>query len=305
MFASSPLLLERADDPRYGFVDGEEGLEALLVVLADLGDPRLGQQRAVADADGLVGDVGLVEAGRAGEPRGGEVVAVPGRRHRGGLTGRVVGLARTAAVRGEERDREVERLGPRRAPVDDVDRLPGVEIGLVRALVRVERPVLVERVAVEAVRGRVDGAAPLVVPRWDLRRIPAPVAVQVLAEVGGVVAGLLEPDGQRVRVVELRVAAARRGVAHDAVVVRVLAGEERRARGAAERVRDEALGEGRPAVAQESPHVRHDPHRLDRLVVGHDHDDVRARLRRRRLRGVGSGRHGRSRKEDSGGCDES
>ena len=199
---------------------------------------------------------------------------------------------------------EEERLGLRRAPVDDVDRLPRVEVGLVRALVRVEGPVLVERVAVEAVGRRVDGAAPLVVAGRDLGRVRAPVAVQVLAEVGRVVAGLLEPDGERVRVVELRVAAARRRVPHDAVVVGVLAGEEGRAGRAAERVRDEAVGERRAAVAQEALHVRHDAERLERLVVGHEHDDVRARLHRGRLRAVRACRDRRSRKEDGAGRED-
>ena len=162
---------------------------------------------------------------------------------------------------------------------DQVDGLARVDVGLVvrRAVAVVhERAVLVQRVVVVAVRRRVRRAVPLAPARRDLLGRSRAVPVQVLADVDRLVAGALEPDGKRVRRVELVVAAVRRRVAPDAVVVRVLAREEGRARRAAERVRDEAVVERDALVGEQRLHVRHDAHRLERLVVGHDHDDVRA-----------------------------
>ncbi len=171
-------------------------------------------------------------------------------------------------------------------PLHRVDRLGRVDVGLVVARGRPvvdELAVLVQRVVVEAVRARVDGAEPLVPARRNLRRPLPPVAVQVLADVHRVVPGELQPGGQRVRVRrrELLVATLRQRVPHHGVVVAVLPGEERRSRGAAERERDVVVGERRALLrAEHGVHVRHHAHRLDRLVVGHHDDDVRPRLGR-------------------------
>src|SRR6185312_10675422 len=99
--------------------------------------------------------------------------------------------------------------------------------------------VLVQRVVVVAVRRGVDGAVPLAPARRDLERVSPSVAVQVLAEMDGVVTGPLQPDGERVRPVELLEAALRQRVPAHAVVVRVLPREKRGARRTAERERVE------------------------------------------------------------------
>src|SRR5258707_906479 len=139
----------------------------------------------------------------------------------------------------EKSDPEEER-SLRRATPDDLVRLVPVDIGLVagrlrRSAVRVQGTALVERVVVVAVRRGIDGPVPLAPARRDLGRVLPPVAVQELAEMNGVVTAALEPDGQRVGLVERFVAALRRCVAPDAVVVRVLPRQKRRARRATER----------------------------------------------------------------------
>ena len=149
-----------------------------------------------------------------------------------------------------------------------------VDVGLV-AGVRRQRSVLVERVAGVAIRGGVDGAVPLGPPRWDLQGVAGPVSVQVLADVSRAVTGVLQPDGERARVVELRVAAGRRAVPEDAVVVGVLPGEKARAGRAALGIDGEAPRECRPAPGQQAPDVRHHPQRPGGLVVRHHHHDVR------------------------------
>ena len=83
------------------------------------------------------------------------------------------------------------------------------------------------------------------------------------------VARALEPDRQALARVERAVAALGRPVAEHAVVVGVLPGEEGRARRAAERERHEAAGERGALAAEQRAHAGHHPHRLERLVVGH------------------------------------
>ena len=254
------------------------------------------EQRPASNGERLVGDVRLVEGGSPWHRLGGEAVPVPGRGNRRCEIRRVVRLARPARVRREVRDGEEERLRARGEPLHGVDRLRRVHVGLVvagRSAVANELAVLVQRVVVELIRARVDGAEPLVPARRNLRRPLPSVAVQVLADVHRVVPGQLQPGGQRVRVRgrELLVAALRQRVPHHGVVVAVLPGEEGGARGAAERERDVVVGERRPLRAEHGVHVRHHAHRLDRLVVGHHDDDVRSR--RRRFRGGAAARSGR------------
>src|SRR5207244_5175899 len=140
--------------------------------------------------------------------------------------GRIVGLARGAGVVTEERDPEEKRSLCRAAP-DDLVRLVSVDVCLVARRLRcraerVQRPALVEGVVVVPVGRRIDGAVPLAPARRDLRRVLTAVAVEELAQVYGVVAPALEPDGQRIRLVERLVAALRRRVSAHSVVVRVL-----------------------------------------------------------------------------------
>ena len=180
---------------------------------------------------------------------------------------------------------EEERLGQRRPAVDEVDRVPGqhVLLEVVRvAAVLDQGAVHVQRVVVDPVSLR--GRAPLR-PAGRHGRV-GPVLVQVLADHPGVIAGVAKPVGQVVVAAELLEApkaAVRVPVAEHAVVVHVVAGQEGRARGAAEREVDEAVFERHPGVPDQRVDVVHDAHRLERLVVGLDHHDVRPRLGRARL----------------------
>ena len=197
-----------------------------------------------------------------------------GQRRQRGAAGR----RRPAHVRGEERDPHEERLSRGRAAAHDLDGLVCVDVRLVRRRVPPvlhERPVLVDRVAVELVRGVVDRAVPLRPAGRDLVLVEVAVSVQVLADVDRLVARALEPDGKGVLVVQRVVAAVGRLVREHAVVVGVLAGEEGGAGRAAERERREAVVEGRSLGDEQPLDVLHDADRLDGLVVGHDHDDVR------------------------------
>ena len=220
--------VEGGDDVADRLVDGKQRLQALLVVLTDAVHARGADEGAVADARRLVRDVRLVERGRGRQRLRRETIPVPRRRNRRGLIRGIAGLARPAAVRREEPDREEERLRRGRMPANQLDGLPPVDVRLVvrsAGPVGHEPAVLVQPVVVEAVGGRVGRAVPLRPARRDLRRPCAAVAVQVLADVDGVVAGRPQPRRQRVRVRrrELLVAAGGRRVPHDRVVVAVLA----------------------------------------------------------------------------------
>jgi hypothetical protein len=73
-----------------------------------------------------------------------------------------------------------------------------------------------------------------------------------------------------------------------AVVVRVLPGQVRGARRAAQREARDGVVEARAVAAEQGVRVLHRRQRGRRLVVGHDHDDVLARERR-----AGEGERGR------------
>ena len=226
---------------------------------------------APADRSGLVRHVGLVERGRARHRLAREPVAVTRRRDRRAEVRRVVGLARRAGVRCEVRDGEEERLGLRREALDRVDRLRGVDVGLVvgrGAAVGHELAVLVERVAVVAVRARIDGAVPLV-PAGGTSSAAAARSRSGTCRCGRCgsrrdAASWAACSRASERASRTRPAAARSPYG---VVVRVLPGQERRARRAAERERDEVVRERRPARGEQSVDVRHHAHRLDGLVV--------------------------------------
>ena len=102
------------------------------------------------------------------------------------------------------------------------------------------------------------------------------VAVQVLAHHRGAVAGPLQGDREGVPLF----AASMEGlepaleVAVDVGVVGKVAGEDRRARGAAQRVRDEVVGES-DALALHGQDVRHVSDEIGRQVVRQDEHDVR------------------------------
>ena len=180
-------------------------------------------------------------------------------------------------------DGEEEGLAGARPRAQDLVGLGRDHVRLVilgGALVAHRRAFVAHRVVEQPVGRGIDQPEPARPPRRGLGGAH-PVVVEVFADVGGVVAGLLEPDRQRVGVVEVRVAAMRSAVGEHAVVVGVLAGEEGRARGAAERDVDEAVGERGAPRRQQRPGLRQGAHLLDRLVVGHDHQDVGAAVRRR------------------------
>ena len=209
----------------------------------------------------------------------------------GGLRGalaaaavRVVGV-RPAAVRRQIGDREEERLALGSAPADQLDRLVGVDVGrvgrrrrwtvrvlLVRAVLDV-LAVLEQLIAVEGVG--LLRAVPFRPSRGDPDRAVL-VAVQELADVGRVVAGALEPYGQRLGAVEPVEAAQRRRVAEHPVVVGVLAGEEGRPRGTADRPVGDAGRKAGALAADQRVDLRHVAQRVLGLVVAHHHDDVRA-----------------------------
>ena len=200
---------------------------------------------------------------------------------------RVVRLSRGPAVWGKEGNRQKE--GPRRGRGcgDQLVRPAGEEVGgvelrLVGRPVAAQRPVLVDRVAVVAIRRGIDRAVPVVPPGRHLRwRREPPVPVEELAHLHRAIAGGLKPERQPVRLVEARVSARRRTVSQHTVVVRVLPGVERGPRRAAERVTHKTARERDALVAQQLLGLGHDPHRCQRLVVGLEDHDVALGVRRR------------------------
>ena len=99
-------------------------------------------------------------------------------------------------------------------------------------------------------------------------------------------------------------AAVRRAVRVDLVVVGVLAGQDRRARRAAERQGDEGVGERQPLGGDLVAHGGHEVERAEEkvLVVGEDEDDVRPGGALSTARSVlGDGRPGRG---EAGGEDQ-
>ena len=238
----------------------------------------VGQCAVIAQPRRLVGHVLLVEGGIARGGEGGEAVCV---------------------ARGRDR-RRVRREGPHvqheRGPLRD--RFVREADPLAREHVR-QVVLRAEAVAHDAHRAReavaealvaVAGDCPVGPPRRHVR--PAErgadarrrVLVEVLAHQRRAVADALQV--RRVGVllqavgVEREEAAVGAGVAEDPGVVRVLAGEDRRARRAAQRVRHEVVREARAAPLQ-APHVRHVGQQVARQVVGQDEDDVRLRRRER------------------------
>jgi hypothetical protein len=201
-------------------------------------------------------------------------------------------VVRRATVRREVGDREEERPRIGRPAVDEVDGPTRIEVSLVGAAVLLvgdaarlldlgaravgdQTPVLVDAVVEEVVGRRVHRGVPLLPPRRDEAGTPRPVAVQVLADVRGGVARITKPDGQGVVGVELVEAALGGIVAAHAVVVRVLAGEVGRPRGAAQREGREVVREGRARAPDQLADALERAHLLHGLVVRHDDDHVR------------------------------
>jgi hypothetical protein len=191
-------------------------------------------------------------------------------------------------VRRRGRDPEEERLTARRALADETHGLPRDHVRLVVArslAVVAQAAVLVEREAEVVVGAGVDAAVPVVPADRDLARVALAVLVEVLADQGGVVARTLQPDRQRLALVaEGVVAPVREVVPRHSVVVRVLPGEERGPRRAAERVVHVAVRERRARAPDQLAHLGHDAHVGRALVVG-GHDNDVGPLGRGRARG--------------------
>ncbi len=293
------LGLQRVDHLLDTIVDRQQRLELAAVTPLDGGDLTLVERRQATHSGRLVGDVGLVEVGGGRQRLGGEGVRVARRwLRRPVAVGGWVGVrVRAGDVRRRVGEPEKERTRLRRPAVEEVDRLPGQHV-----LLEVTRSMAVAGQDAVVVQGVVVDL--LVVWRHHVPLRPArrlqrlvPVLVQVLADHRRVVTGALQPYGQVVARVERFEAVEAAGgpeVGPHPVVVRVLPGEEGGTRGAAERVVDETVGEGHPLIADQRVDVLHHPHRLERLVVGLDHQHV-GRLRRGRR--LAHGRRMRSRAE--------
>ena len=160
----------------------------------------------------------------------------------------------------------------------------GEHVGLVvrgRSAVVARGSVRLEQVEVvirrETVAALADQRRPLVPARR--RPVRGTQSVQPFAGEAGRVAGGLQPWRQGPARVDQRLvpAAAAPVVAERAVVVRVLAGEQRGARRTAERVGGERVLERGPARGELVADVRKGLHHPGRLVVAHDHNHVRRR----------------------------
>ena len=161
---------------------------------------------------------------------------------------------------------------------DEPERLPGQDRRRVvpgTAPVVDETAALVERVPVVALLRHAVHRHPPVPPGWDAVVPVERVAVQVLADQGGRVAGVVEPGGERRAIVEARVPV-RPEVRDHARVVRVLPREDARAGRAALRCGGVVPVEAHALAGQQALDVAHAAVRVDPFVVGDDHDDVQA-----------------------------
>ena len=269
--------VERVQHPAERPVDAEE---RPVLVRPEGVDRRLLRGREpwqIADPGRLVRDVGLVERGRTCRREVGERVLVAGGRDRGFV---------------RRRRRELEEQRPGGVP-DERDRLVREHLGRVVPRTvpeRVEGPV--DRQGVVDGR-RVHERHPPVPTRRDVaghRRVLVPV--DVLAEQPRPVARVVQPRRERRAVVEPLEPTERRDLSVDEVGVGVVAGQDARAAGTAERVHDERVGERHAPAGESLRKDRHRPQGVPALVVGHDQDDVgglpglRSR-RRARVRGRG------------------
>ncbi len=250
-----PLGAKRPDDSDDPVVDRAQRGAAAGRVARHSRQARPSQQRAPAQEARFVGHVPLVEARRpdrheAGRPAGvarsraHEAAAAP-------LDRPVLVMWRQVGEREEQR--------PSAGSVDRRERVLGEHVGLVETGVARERPsvgpqapVVVEPVAPHAVGRVAHSGVPSAPARRDLGRIGVPIAVQELADVRRPVARPAQPHGQRVRLVEPAVAAARRVEPHHAMVVGVAAGEEGRTRRTADRIRRVGAGKGHPPARNQA-----------------------------------------------------
>ncbi len=292
------LLLDRADHP----VDRLNRLGAHAELGVDLRDLRAAERFEAAQPGRLV-RADRVEGRCARSARAGELAVVaPGRRV--GRMGR------------ERRQLEHERPSAGGRARDERHALSCDHVGQVVAwaiAVRAYVPVAVHVVAVLGIA--VAGDVPLAPAGRDrcaalrgdgraravARRRAQPqardgavrlVPVQVLAHQRRAVALALHRDGERFLLLAAfakdAVAAFRGAVVEHARVVWIATGQDRRARGAAERVGHEVVAEAH-AAALHPQHVRHVAHEVRREVVGQHEDDVRPPAAGRHASGAGCG----------------
>ena len=252
-------LAERRDDSGDRVVDGEQGLELSLAEEIPLCHDLGCQPRELSYPVRLVRDVGLVVARGTPRPDAGECAFVPrcGCRHP------------ADRMRGEGGEVQEERSLGR------ADERGGFVAEHVRRVVRRQSPVVdlgavhVERVVqVAGASGESDPAVPAG------RHVRSRVADQVLADQRRVVAGRVQPGGDRRGVVENMEAAVGAAVRVDPCAVGVAAREDARPTRAADRVRDEGVREGDALRRKLALDGRHDAERVPALVVGDDEDDA-------------------------------
>ena len=294
---SQLLAPELVEDLADALVDRQQRLPGTAALAQDVGDLARGERRSLGDRRGLVADVCLVE--RCGQVALELVLerAEMTRSRDGGTVAGAPGLAAAAAVRRRVAEREEERVRRLRALADEALCLRREDVGgvvLLRLAELDQAAVLVQGVA-EVLRARRGQHTPVVPASGNVDRqrsvlIGLGVLVEELADVARAVAGGLEPEREvvvAVKLVEDAVAAVGRLVGEHLVIVRVLAGEKRRSRGAAEReVVVEAL-HGHALALHLLVHRLHDPHRRGLLVVGEQDDDVGPALERARSLGLG------------------
>src|SRR5918997_2143031 len=187
-----PGRLELLDQSPSHLIHRQHRLQALAVVIVNLGDLFVGEAFGLLSPGGLVGDVLLVEGGRPGSLLLSE--------------GSLVALCRDrGAVGGGGGHVGEERLILRGRPPHEVGRFFGEDVGeeiLGLAAVGDYLTVLVYVVVVELLT--VQLAVPLVPTGRDVARTHvARITVEVLAEEGGLVAALRQSDGDGVFLVPL------------------------------------------------------------------------------------------------------
>ena len=223
-----------ADDALHGIVDAEEGLRLATAILDEARSPPGVDRPELPHPCGFVGEVALVEARGRREWRTREGAHMPGRRR---------------PRRMRRARREVEEEGPLgRGRPEEIHGTVGEQVGGVRGgrVARLHRHGLVDEpeVRVRRVGGRIAFDDPAVPPGRDERPAVERVQVEVLPDQTGEVAGLVQPCGDRLRVVEALTVIVRR----DVRVPAELARKDRRARGTAQRRLDERLREPQPVA---------------------------------------------------------
>ncbi len=211
-------------------------------------------------------NAGLRFDGRLRPP---ELVPVPDRRQRlRGGADPVGGVE--PSVRRHVRGPDEERLRVRRPLLDQPLDLVVHVVDVVEPVVVPRLPVpvhLVELVVVLADDGRVEPVPSRLAPAMG------PEAVEVLARERRAVSGPVEPYRQRPVGLQRRIGEAALVGLH-AVVLRVLAGEDRRPRRAAQRVRRQRVRERHARAAQQLAGLGHPVQVARGHVVGADQDDV-------------------------------